>query len=108
MKCLLDNIYYEARGEPEKGQLLVAKATLNRAEVYGSVCAAVYEPYQFSWTMGKKAKIKEAVYEKLERVAIMSLFYQSPVYYFHSKQVKPAWAYKRTKIASIGNHHYYE
>ena len=109
MKCLTDNIYYEARGEPLKGQLLVARATLNRAKPYGSICAAVYEPYQFSWTMSPtKARMNKELYAKMERVAYMSLYYNSPVYYFHSKHIKPAWAKTKVQIARVGNHVFYQ
>jgi spore germination cell wall hydrolase CwlJ-like protein len=109
MKCLTDNVYFEARGEPLKGQLLVARATLNRAKPYGSICSAVYEPYQFSWTMSpNRPKINKELYAQIEKVAYMALYYHSPVYYFHAKQIKPKWAHTKTKIASIGNHVYYK
>lgn len=104
----MDNIYYEARGEPLKGQLLVARATLNRAKPYGSICAAVYEPWQFSWTMSpKRARINYDVYAKLEKVAYMSLYYNSPVYYFHATHVSPDWARTKRVIARVGNHIFY-
>jgi spore germination cell wall hydrolase CwlJ-like protein len=109
MKCLADNTYFESRGEPIKGQLLVARATLNRAKPYGSICTAVYEPYQFSWTMmPKKPKINEELYKQTEKAAYMALYYNSPVYYFHNKQVKPKWAHTKVEIARVGNHIFYK
>ena len=109
MKCLTDNVYYEARGEPIKGQLLVARTTLNRAKPFGSICAAVYQPYQFSWTMSpKRAKINKELYKQVEKVAYMALYYNSPVYYFHNKHINPAWAKTKVKIAKVGNHVYYK
>ena len=57
MRCLAENVYYESRGEPLKGQVAVAKVTLNRLdEGYArSVCGVVYQQYspdsacQFEW-----------------------------------------------------------
>ena len=43
------NVYHEARGEPEVGQLAVAHVTLNRAmEERTSIAEVVRKPYQFS------------------------------------------------------------
>ncbi|HEX6319959.1 MAG TPA: cell wall hydrolase, partial [Burkholderiales bacterium] len=53
LACLSLNIYHEARGEPDAGQVAVAYVTLNRARVKNmSVCDVVVEPHQFSWTTG--------------------------------------------------------
>ena len=46
LTCLARNVYYEARGEPEKGKLAVAKVTLNRvssSRFPNTICDAVYE-----------------------------------------------------------------
>ena len=52
------NVYHEARGEPEIGQLAVAHVTLNRAmEEHKSIAEVVREPYQFSWTFQKKSYV---------------------------------------------------
>jgi N-acetylmuramoyl-L-alanine amidase len=110
MKCLTDNVYYEARGEPPKGQMLVARVTLNRAkeEFNGDICKAVYAPYQFSWTLTKQAKPNYEVYSQAAKAAYASLYYYKPVYYFHNKYIKPDWAYTKTKFASVGNHIFYQ
>lgn len=108
MKCLLDNIYYEARGESLRGQILVARVTLNRAEVFGSVCAAVYQPYQFSWTQTKNTKPKPDIYERGYKAAYMALYYDSPIYYFHNKHVKPAWTKQKRLITKEQSHVFYK
>ena len=109
LKCLVDNVYYEARGEPIKGQVLVARVTLNRARDFhdGDICKAVYAPYQFSWTKGYKKKPNPEVYERAAKAAYMSLWYHKPVYYFHSKYIKPEWAKKKIIVAKVGNHVFY-
>lgn len=110
LKCLVDNVYYEARGEPIKGQILVARVTLNRARDFhdGDICKAVYAPYQFSWTKGYKKKPNPEVYERAAKAAYMSLWYDKPVYYFHARHIKPAWAKQKTIVTKIGNHVFYQ
>jgi N-acetylmuramoyl-L-alanine amidase len=107
LKCLVDNVYYEARGESIKGQLLVAKVTLNRAKPYGSICAAVYEPFQFSWTLKKQPKPNPEVYLKVAEVAQKALYFSLPVNYFHNDTVKPVWSYNKTIVVKEGKHTFY-
>lgn len=108
MKCLTDNVYYEARGEPIRGQMLVARVTLNRAKRTGvSICEAVYAKGQFSWTATTPKKPKEKVYNKVAKSAYAALYLHSPVYYFHGKQIKPKWAKYKKYITTIGNHVFY-
>lgn len=49
--CLTEAIYHEARGEPEKGRLLVAQTIVNRAERShkGDLCATLAVKGQFPW-----------------------------------------------------------
>ena len=48
--CLALNIYNEARGEPEEGQLAVAYVTINRAAGKRTkICDEVFRAKQFSW-----------------------------------------------------------
>lgn len=61
VKCLTETIYYEARGESNKGKLAVANVVINRMENKSfpdTVCSVVYQKKQFSWTKNKY-KIKE-------------------------------------------------
>lgn len=56
VKCLADNIYHEARGEPVEGQMLVGYTVLNRVKDKrwaNTICGVVYQKYQFSWTTVK-------------------------------------------------------
>ena len=50
--CLTQAIYYEARGEGERGQLAVADVILQRKNSKyhpNTICGVVYQPYQFSF-----------------------------------------------------------
>jgi spore germination cell wall hydrolase CwlJ-like protein len=108
MKCLTDNLYHEARGEPIKGQMLVARVTLNRAKPLGSICKAVYQPGQFSWTSKPKQKITDfAAYEQAGKAAYAALYYYRPYYYYHAITVKPDWARTKKFAVKVGNHLFY-
>ncbi|MDA8230885.1 MAG: cell wall hydrolase [Magnetospirillum sp.] len=56
-RCLALNVYYEARGEPQVGQLAVARVTLNRIDngnFARSICGVVHQRNaagvcQFGW-----------------------------------------------------------
>lgn len=113
--CLAKVIYYEARGEPRKGKLAVAKVTLNRlnsGKFADTVCDVVYQPGQYSWVK-KPQKIRDlkawsesvelAKYAISTGVAELQHF---PALYFHNVQVKPAWR-KRRVVARIGRHIFY-
>lgn len=103
-KCLVDNVYHEARGESFFGQILVARTTLNRGE---QICKVVYAHKQFSWTT-KPAKVKDQnAYQIAYAAAIEAVTYQAPVYYFHNKNIKPSWAKFKTPIIKEGNHVFY-
>lgn len=110
MKCLADNVYYEARGEPNKGQMLVARVTLNRAKLYhnGDICKAVYAKNQFSWTLKRQSRPEPEVYANAAKAAYAALWYYKPVYYFHSVYVRPPWAAKKKIVTKVGNHIFYE
>lgn len=52
-RCLVKNLYWEARGEDYKGMRAVAQVTLNRVKADqwpDTVCGVVRQPKQFSWT----------------------------------------------------------
>lgn len=62
VECLVKNTYFEARGEPKKGQLAVIFTTLNRAssDMYPKdLCKVVYQRNQFSWTAKRDHSIKD-------------------------------------------------
>lgn len=108
LKCLADNVYFEARGESERGQILVAKTALNRAKASNSsVCTAVYAPRQFSWT-NKPHSIKDAeAWGSAARAAALAHLDNTPVMFYHSVKVKPYWSKHKVVIARVGNHIFY-
>lgn len=129
LQCLTANIYFEARGEAQKGRRAVADVTVNRklSKRYpGSVCAVVFQWKQFSWThqqpwakidkilQGKVGSLKKAdkvAYNQGLEAAKVSLagFSVLPknVLHYHTKAVKPKWSKKLKKYSTIGEHIYY-
>lgn len=126
LRCLAENIYFEARGEPMAGQYAVAEVTLNRvASPYypDTICEVVHEarwdPLRkrrvaaFSWT---ELEIKRsprgaawrqamsaatAVYEDVHTPHVPgALFY-------HATYIDPYWAKTKKPVATIGNHVFY-
>jgi len=50
LDCISEAIYFESRGEPERGQQLVAWSIINRSIVTGlSMCEVVHYPMQYSY-----------------------------------------------------------
>ena len=107
-KCLLDNIYFEARGEPLVGKVAVAKVTLNRANLYNqSLCDIVYAPKQFSWT--SKYFYHPVISEEIYMASYLALDSKFSALYYHSVHINtPVWAKKLTKLKEINNHVFYQ
>ena len=58
LRCLAQNIYFEARGERQAGQLAVGLVTMNRVNSKrfpNTVCKVVWQKRQFSWTHDGKS-----------------------------------------------------
>lgn len=107
--CLAFNIYFEARGEPVDGQILVAEVTMNRGN---DICATVFKEKQFSWTSEKNLAIDEpeAFYEAYALASDMidnGCIMCSEAVYYHNKSVKPYWAKHMILLGSYGNHVFY-
>ncbi len=127
LNCLARNIYYEARGESEKGQRAVAKVTLNRvasSRFPSSICDVVYEKRwdkkrgryvgAFAWTeldslprlkrepWRRAWKAAESVYEKPQSVQLKGALY------FHAARIKPKWARQKKWVKRIGRHIFYQ
>jgi spore germination cell wall hydrolase CwlJ-like protein len=116
MHCLAGAIYFEARGEPLKGQLAVGRVIVERSSsgrFPQSYCGVVFQPSQFSFVRGDRMPaIRYASQEWRDAVAIAQIAdegsWDSPVegaMFFHASRVSPGWRLKR--LARIGNHVFY-
>ncbi len=122
--CLTAGIYFEARGEPVRGQAAVAQVILNRVKnpAYpSSICGVVYQNKewrnrcQFSFACDKiKDNVKDpGRWETAKYVArettegrIWLADVGSSTHY-HATYVKPKWAKTMQKVGRIGLHIFY-
>lgn len=125
LRCLAENIYFEARSEPLAGQYAVAEVTLNRvASPYfpKTICEVVHEarwdPLRrrktaaFSWTMEERYTPRGAAWQRA--MAAATKVYddvhtpQVPgALFYHATYVDPYWAKTKKPVATIGNHVFY-
>lgn len=125
LRCLAQNIYFEAASEPFEGKVAVAQVTLNRVDsgqFPDNVCGVVYQKNvfysrvvcQFSWACDGHHKVKPIhapLYKESEEVAKKVLLegFRLPslktALYYHADYVKPGWG--KTPIAKIGHHIFY-
>lgn len=133
LRCLAEGIYFEARGEPWRGQLAVGRVILNRVQSKhypNTICDVVYQNShlhnrcQFSFACdGKADKIRNAKVwfnvrgyaawllanrpnerERSEYGVLASL--QTATHY-HADYVSPNWAKHFELTARIGRHIFY-
>lgn len=124
-RCLSEALYYEARGEGDKGQKAIAEVIFARMRTgnYGhSICAVVYEgaghpKCQFSFTCnGDLKKHKQPVpWMHAQMLAAQILTGESQLrgatggaINFHAVSVAPEWAAEMAKTTQIGNHIFYK
>ena len=130
LRCLAEGIYFEARGEPLRGQLAVGRVILNRVKSSSypnTICDVVYQNdhkrnrCQFSFACdGKPDAITEkAVWAKVQGYASWLLAndpegteYQvlaslADATHYHADYVSPSWARFFELTARIGRHIFY-
>ena len=121
VECLAKAIYFEARGEPDRGRRAVAEVVLNRVddERYpDTICGVVYQGNsrgcQFSWTCnGKDVKPRnKELYRAMVALADRTIrASERPVSggatHFHTRRVSPRWAKIFPRTTTIGAHHFY-
>lgn len=122
-KCLADAVYFEARGEPVRGQMAVAQVVLNRvfSGYYpGNVCDVVYQHTrhrrcQFSFTCdGIPDRVSEPeAWQRATRIARDALdgdFWLDDVgkaTHYHARWVHPWWVHEMRRLDRIGVHTFY-
>lgn len=115
-KCMLKNIYHEARGEGVVGMQAIAAVTLNRAAQTGkSICDTVYAPKQFSWTNTAKTRnkpitgdINTAHIVASQAIAGVLEDVTGGATHYHTTKVKPIWRKSLDKVGVINNHIFYK
>lgn len=121
-ECLAEAVYFEARGEPLKGQFAVAEVVLNRVDARGypsDVCDVVRQGAdtrvcQFSFTCdGLPETVTEpAAYDKAGKIAAVMLAgapraLTKGATHFHTTTVSPGWSKHLPRTVQIGAHLFY-
>lgn len=117
-KCLAEAIYFESRNQSEIGQMAVAEVIMNRVKspkYPNRVCAVVTQPHQFSYVWDNQPDVIKnmTAWGKAKNLAwkVLNKCYKEltgGALYYHADYVKPQWASKFKKTASIGNHVFYK
>lgn len=115
-ECLARAVYWESKGEPLAGQLTVAEVVINRARsgrFAPTICGVVRQPSQFSFVRrGHIPQPPSASRDWRTAVAIAQIAMQEladggapRALFFHARHARPGW--RRTRVATIGNHVFY-
>jgi Cell Wall Hydrolase len=124
-KCLADAVYFEARGEPYKGQQAVAQVVMNRvfSGYYpNDVCGVVYQnanrhlACQFTFACEGKdlSQIDEPdMWDQAKKIAKdmldgrIWLAEVGHATHYHAYWVHPSWVHEMTKLYRLGVHTFY-
>jgi len=123
-RCLATAIYFEARGEPTRGQIAVGQVILNRVrspQFPETICGVVYQGQmapgcQFSFACdgktdtpkpGAQWNLAQSLSRKITsgQVWLAEVGYST---YYHANYVRPGWASAMNKIDAIGRHIFYK
>lgn len=124
LRCLAQNIYFEARGEATEGQLAVAMVTMNRVNSRyfpNSICGVVWQKRQFSWTHDGKSdrptdrrawklakKIASYTYHRFSKLPARLRraldITKGALHYYAPTLASPYWAEIHTVTREIGGH----
>ena len=121
LDCLTDAVYYEARGETQRGQQAVATVVLNRVKnprFPKTVCGVVFQraagTCQFSFACdGSMRRGREVdAWDDARRVAARALSGYvlrdvGSATHFHTIDVSPDWGPKMLRVAQVGLHVFY-
>ena len=123
-RCLAVAIYFEARGEPKRGQIAVGQVILNRVRsplFPETICGVVYQGQmrkgcQFSFTCDGHTDNprKGAQWDLAQSLAteIMAGEHWLPEVgysaFYHANYVRPSWSYRMNRIDRIGRHIFYK
>lgn len=123
-RCLAIGIYFEARGEPAKGQAAVSQVILNRVRnptFPNTICGVVYQNShwrnrcQFSFTCdGIKDRVNSPRHWKLAQDIAMAttagkiwLDEIGSSTHYHATYVNPRWGRSMKRLTRIGLHIFY-
>ncbi len=124
LHCMATAIYFEARGEPVRGQMAVAQVVMNRVRspyYPNTICGVVYQGSfrhtgcQFSFTcdgIPDRATDKKQWQNSMtvaQQVIARKVWVDEVGYatHYHATYVNPKWKTKVKRVAQIGVHIFY-
>lgn len=121
LDCLTDAVYYEARGEAQRGQQAVATVVLNRVKNPSfpkTVCGVVFQRSsggcQFSFACDGSMRYRREgdAWEEARHIAARALSGYvlhdiGSATHFHTIDVAPDWGSKMLRVAQVGLHVFY-
>lgn len=122
--CLAQNIYFEARNEPQEGRIAVAHVVLNRVadrRFPATVCAVIRqdtrpgdEVCQFSWYCDGQSNRSRKGADWVRALALADRVYWGALadptdgaLWYHADYVKPAWRRRLHRGPKFGAHIFY-
>jgi len=114
LKCLTENIYYEAKSLDKTGKVAVAQVTLNRMKdphFSKSICGVINQKNQFSWAKKRNKLCSGKEWEDSKEVAKevingLRLANFDKALFYHATYCHPKWN-NLTLFAVIGQHKFY-
>ena len=123
-RCLAEGVYFEARGEPVKGQAAVAQVILNRVRAPSypnTICGVVYQnktwlnrcQFSFACDRIKDRTLPGVHWETAKAVSLavtagkIWLDDVGSSTHYHATYVHPKWAPTMIRLTKIGQHIFY-
>jgi len=115
LTCMAVAIYFEARGEPIDGQMMVAETILNRAadpRWPDEPCDVIAQPKQFSFYDDRRNNTPRNMeaYTTAVLVAQQALagdHLKTGALWYHTTSVRPVWRRDLQPIGVVGEHVFY-
>jgi N-acetylmuramoyl-L-alanine amidase len=119
VRCLAEAVYYEAKGEPRRGQEAVAEVVATRvaSRAYpNTFCGVVYQRSarvcQFSWACSSRRAPSGLQWQRANEIAERVVDGWRPgvavgATHFHATFVSPSWSRVYRRVANIGGHVFY-
>lgn len=129
--CLAKNIYFEGRGETQRGQIAIGLVTINRVQddsFPSTICGVVFQRgvdrntkkivAQFSWTLDGKSNKPNTSSDTWERILLLAQAMTAGgtlnninditigATHYHANYINPNWT-DLTFIVNIDNHTFY-
>ena len=123
IRCLAQAIYFEARGEPVKGQVAVAEVIMNRVasgRYPDTICGVVFQGEhrrnrcQFSFACDGKSDtpVGTRAWNLAREISMSTAMGLQPISvqgatHYHANYVEPQWSKELNRVAIVGNHSFY-